>query len=80
MGWENQSNPINNSNDNQLQLFEQLNPIEKQVMQWLMEGISHPNKMLQQQQWNASKISMALLDLELKGLISTTGGNHYRAN
>ncbi len=80
MGWENQSSPINNSNYNQLQLFEQLNPIEKQVMQWLMEGISHPNKMLQQQQWNASKISMALLDLELKGLISTTGGNHYRAN
>lgn len=78
MNWENKNGTSNGQNNPQLHLFEQLNPIEKQVMQWLMEGITHPNTMLQQQQWNASKISMALLDLELKGLISTSGGNQYR--
>jgi len=45
-----------------------------------MEGINHPNKMLEKQQWTASKISMALLDLELKGLICAAGGNNYRPN
>jgi predicted Rossmann fold nucleotide-binding protein DprA/Smf involved in DNA uptake len=78
MNWENKNGTSNGQNNPQLHLFEQLNPIEKQVMQWLMEGITHPNTMLQKQQWNASKISMALLDLELKGLISTSGGNQYR--
>ena len=80
MNWENKNPSSNGNNNHQLNLFQQLNPIEKQVMEWLMEGINHPNKMLEKQQWAAGKISMALLDLELKGLISATGGNNYRPN
>jgi DNA processing protein len=80
MNWENQNPTSNNQNSQQLNLFQQLNPIEKQVMQWLVEGINHPNKMLEKHQWTASKISMALLDLELKGLIYSTAGNQYKPN
>ena len=80
MNWENKNPSSNGNNNHQLNLFQQLNPIEKQVMEWLMEGINHPNKMLEKQQWAAGKISMALLDLELKGLICATGGNNYRPN
>jgi DNA processing protein len=80
MNWENKNPSSNGNNNHQLNLFQNLNPVETQVMQWLMEGINHPNKMLEKQQWAASKISMALLDLELKGLICATGGNNYRPN
>jgi len=80
MNWENKNPSSNGNNNHQLNLFENLNPVETQVMQWLMEGINHPNKMLEKQQWAASKISMALLDLELKGLICAAGGNNYRPN
>jgi DNA processing protein len=80
MNWENKTPNSNNNHNSQLHLFQNLNPVETQVMQWLMEGINQPNKMLEKQQWNASKISMALLDLELKGLICATGGNQYRPN
>jgi predicted Rossmann fold nucleotide-binding protein DprA/Smf involved in DNA uptake len=47
------------------------------VMQWLLNGIHNPDDMLNQNQWSASHISMALLDLELKGLITTLPGNQY---
>mgnify|MGYP000235532064 FL=1 len=80
MNWENKNPSSNGNNNHQLNLFQNLNPVETQVMQWLMEGINHPNKMLEKQQWTASKISMALLDLELKGLICAAGGNNYLPN
>jgi predicted Rossmann fold nucleotide-binding protein DprA/Smf involved in DNA uptake len=58
-------------------MFSKLNPIEQQVMQWLLNGIHNPDDMLNQNQWSASHISMALLDLELKGLITNLPGNQY---
>ncbi|MEN9313593.1 MAG: hypothetical protein RIT42_1699 [Bacteroidota bacterium] len=76
-------NPTNSSsgsqNGDQLRLFDNLNPIEKQVMQWLIQGIQNPDEMLQQNRWSASNIAMALLDLELKGMVTTQAGNLYTA-
>jgi predicted Rossmann fold nucleotide-binding protein DprA/Smf involved in DNA uptake len=80
MGWtRNHPNNQNSSQGNQMQLFGNLNPIETQVMQWLMEGIQKPDEMLQQNQWSASHIAMALLDLEIKGLVTAQGGSLYTA-
>lgn len=81
MGWT--PHPSNSASENQkgdqLMLFNNLNPIEKQVMQWLIQGIQNPDDMLQQNQWSASNIAMALLDLELKGMVTTQSGNLYTA-
>ena len=55
----------------------QLNPVETQVMKWLIDGIKKPDDMFQQNQWSAGHISMALLDLEMKGMITTLPGNQY---
>lgn len=80
MGWtRNHPNNQNSNQGNQMQLFGNLNPIETQVMQWLMEGIQKPDEMLQQNQWSASHIAMALLDLEIKGLVTAQGGSLYTA-
>jgi DNA processing protein len=81
MNWtHNQHNKQGNSQSgDQMQLFGNLNPIEKQVMQWLMQGIQKPDDMLQQNQWSASHIAMALLDLEIKGLVTAQSGNFYTA-
>jgi predicted Rossmann fold nucleotide-binding protein DprA/Smf involved in DNA uptake len=81
MNWtRNQHNKQGNSQSgDQMQLFGNLNPIEKQVMQWLMQGIQKPDDMLQQNQWSASHIAMALLDLEIKGLVTAQSGNFYTA-
>lgn len=69
----NESNTLNP----QISLFNQLSPVEKQVMQWLLNGIQKPNDMMMQNQWSAGHISMALLDLEMKGMITTLPGNQY---
>jgi DNA processing protein len=66
-----------NSNNTQMSMFSKLNPVEQQVMHWLLNGVHNPDDMLQQNQWSASHISMALLDLELKGLITNLPGNQY---
>jgi DNA processing protein len=81
MGWSNGSldSGAASSHENQLTLFDSLNPIEKQVMQWLIAGIQKPDDMLQQSGWSASNLAMALLDLELKGLITAQAGNFYTA-
>jgi DNA processing protein len=80
MGWtRNDRSPKSNNEGSQLQLFQSLNPTEKLVMQWLLQGIQHPDAMLQKTQCDASQIAMALLDLEIKGLISTQNGQIYTA-
>ena len=81
MEWtsQNSSTPSNQGSAAQLSLFEHLNPIEQQVMQWLISGIQHPEVMMQQSNCSASHIAMALLDLELKGLITAQSGNLYTA-
>ena len=72
-----ETNAADNSNNSQISMFSKLNPIEQQVMHWLLNGVHNPDEMLNQNQWSASHISMALLDLELKGLITTLPGNQY---
>lgn len=81
MGWtqKHSNNPKNIDTGSQLQLFNSLNPIEKQVMEWLMDGIQKPDEMLQKNQWSASHIAMALLDLEIKGLVTAQSGSLYTA-
>lgn len=55
-----------------------LNPTEQQILQWLTAGITHPDAMVAQNSWGTSALSMALLDLEMKGLIQTLPGNRYQ--
>lgn len=81
MGWTLKGgNPTTDNDGGQLQLFQSLNPTEKLVMQWLLQGIQQPDEMLQKTQCNAGQIAMALLDLEIKGLISTQNGQLYTAS
>lgn len=80
MGWSRRG-PANTPQnpERQLSLFGNLNPIEQQVMQWLIAGVQKPDEMLQKTEWSASHIAMALLDLELKGLVTAQAGNLYTA-
>lgn len=62
----------------QFELFDSLSPTEKQVMEWIVAGNDNSNSMVRQKKWSATAISVALLDLELKGLIAAVPGNQYQ--
>ncbi len=81
MGWTNNSTADSGCRPTaaQLSLFEHLNPMEKQVMEWLISGVQKPDELLQKTDWSASHIAMTLLDLELKGLVTAQAGNLYTA-
>ncbi len=62
----------------QVELFESLSPTEKQVMEWIVSGNDNTNTMVRQQKCSSTAISVALLELELKGLIAAVPGNQYQ--
>lgn len=78
MCWENTL--LNNkTNDGQMDLFVELSEDETKIIKILQEcDDKQINSIVNDTGWNYSKVSSLLFELEMKGIVSITGGAHYR--
>lgn len=76
MNW--QTDQKSGKQSRQLQVFNQLNPDEKQVFDLLKEGERHVDVLLTETDYPMSKLTLLLLEMEMKGLVRSLPGKTYR--